>query len=115
MDNVLLLVITVASAHICLLCCAINVFITVVCPACSHPSLFAGSYSVVAQICGITSRIKIHNLDPSVDRSIRIAWQFKQVFKPYHMMLKELNETKKQQFLSECCCKEKKNVKKYQF
>jgi hypothetical protein len=41
-------------------------------------------------ICRVTPKIKMHNSNPSKDRSIKIVRHLKQVFKPYHMMVKEL-------------------------
>jgi hypothetical protein len=38
----------------------------------------------------VARKIKIHHLDPSVDRRIKIA-QAQQVFGPYRMMLSDLN------------------------
>jgi hypothetical protein len=61
-----------------------------------HPSLLVGSYFTVSQICRVTPTIKLHHMDPSMDRSIKIVQQLKQVFQPYHVMFKELKETKKQ-------------------
>jgi hypothetical protein len=60
----------------------------------------------------VTPTIKIHHLHLSVDRSIRIVQQFKQVFEPHLMIFKEL-KGKKKQLPSQCFCKEKKNSKKY--
>lgn len=39
-------------------------------------------------------RIKVHHLDPSMDRSIKIIQQSEQVFEPYHMMFRELKGEK---------------------
>jgi hypothetical protein len=66
---------------------------------------------VVLQMHGVSPRIKVHHLDPSVDGSIRIVQQFEQVFQLYHMMLKVLKETKRQ-LLSQCFCKETKNTER---
>jgi len=37
----------------------------------SHPSLLAGSYLMILQICGIAPRITIHCMDHEVDRRIK--------------------------------------------
>jgi hypothetical protein len=63
----------------------------------THPPLFAGSYFVaVWQIPGVASRMQIHHSGPSMYRSIKIVRQIEQVFEPYRMMFKELEEEKKQ-------------------
>lgn len=74
----------------------------------THPLLFMGLYFAVLQI----PRIKIDHLDLSVDRSIRIVWQFKQVFMPYHVISKELKE-KKTQLPLHCFSKKRKTLLKY--
>jgi hypothetical protein len=55
------------------------------------------------QILGVAPRIKIHYLDPTVDRSIKIVQQLEQVFEPYRVFFKELQEEKQlpiQRFLT---------------
>ena len=49
---------------------------------------------MVSQIHEVNPRIYIHYPDPSIDRSMKIAQQYKQVFKTYYMMFKELKEKK---------------------
>lgn len=66
---------------------------------------------MVLQMHGVSARIKICYLDPSVDGSIRIVQQYEQVFQPYHMMLKMLKEIKRH-LLSQFFCKERKNTKR---
>lgn len=66
---------------------------------------------MVLQMHGVSPRIKIHHLDPSVDGSIRIVQQFEQVFQPNHIMLKVLKEIKRH-LLSQCFCKERKDTKR---
>ena len=47
----------------------------------THSSIcFAASYSVVLQIGGVAPRIKIHLLNPSIDKCVRIFRQLEQVF-----------------------------------
>ena len=41
---------------------------------------------------GFTSKIKIHHSYPSVNTNIRILRHVEQVFEPYRMSFKELNE-----------------------
>jgi hypothetical protein len=72
----------------------------------THPLLFAGLYLMVLRICMVTLNIKIHQSDPSVGGSIKIARQLKQVFEPYCMMFKE----KRKQLPLQCFCEEKKNT-----
>jgi len=50
----------------------------------AHPSLAAGSYSESWQIRGVAQTIRIYNLDPSMDRSVKIVRQLRRV------MFKEL-------------------------
>jgi hypothetical protein len=45
----------------------------------THLSLFACLYIAVPQSHRIVRRIKMHNLDPSLDRYIKIVWRVKQV------------------------------------
>ena len=40
------------------------------------------------QILGVALRIKIHYLDPAVDRSIKIVQQLEEVFEPYRVILR---------------------------
>lgn len=72
----------------------------------TRPLLFAGLYLMVSRICMVTLNIKIHQSDPSVGGSIKIARQLKQVFEPYCMMFKE----KRKQLPLQCFCKENKNT-----
>lgn len=65
---------------------------------------------MVLQVRGVVSEVKIHHLDPPVDRSIRIVWQLEQVLKPYHMMFKDMKGGKKQ-LPSQYFCKKKKSTK----
>jgi hypothetical protein len=60
----------------------------------SHSLFIMGLYFVFLQIHDIIERIKVHHLDPSVDRSIRIVcWIVPPYFKELH-----------------CLCKGKKNT-----
>jgi hypothetical protein len=68
------------------------------------------SYFVVLQISGVSPRIKIHHLDPSMNRSIKSAWQSEWVFLSYRMMFKEVKERNKQLPLQ--CFWKKKTTKK---
>jgi hypothetical protein len=63
-------------------------------PCCSCSLLFACSYWAVSQICGVNPRIKTHDSIPSLDRSIKIVWRLKQVFKTYRMVFKYLKGKK---------------------
>ena len=59
-----------------------------------YPSLFAGSYSTVSQICWVAPGIKINHSDSSTDRSIRTVRQLEQVFEPYRRMFMEMRGEK---------------------
>lgn len=41
---------------------------------------------------GLTSKIKIHHSDPSVNMNFKILRHVEQVFEPYRMSFKDLNE-----------------------
>jgi hypothetical protein len=58
-------------------------------------------------------RNQIHYSDPSMDRSIKIFWQLKQVFNQYCMMFKELKGKKKHLLITMMCAKSRKTQKKY--
>jgi len=69
-------------------------------------------YFAVSQIRGAASRIKMCSWDLSVARSIKTVQQFEHVFEP-HCVVLEL-KGKNKQLSSQCLCKEKKTLKKYQ-
>jgi hypothetical protein len=71
------------------------------------PSLFVGFCFTVSQIYGVTPRIKISDSDPSMDRSIRIGRQLKQVFEPYDTLFKEVKVKTRSNSPSHSFCKEK--------
>jgi hypothetical protein len=56
----------------------------------THPSLFACSYFAVSQIRGVALRMKMHDSDPSTDRSIKTVRQLEHTFEPYRMVFWEL-------------------------
>jgi hypothetical protein len=75
------------------------------------PCLFVGLYFTFSQIYGFTPRIKISHSDLSMDRSIRIVRQLKQVFEPYCTLFKEVQGKKGSNSPSHSIWKEKKNTK----
>ena len=72
-----------------------------------HPSLFAGSYLAVSQICGVAPRMKINQSDRSMDRSIRTVVQLEQVLR-HTAWCSELEEGEKQ-LASQSFCRGNRN------
>jgi hypothetical protein len=72
----------------------------------THPSLFP-----ISQIRGVSPRINILRLDPSVLKSIRTVRQPEQLLEPYGFLFKM--KEKQKQFTSQPFCREKKYNKHY--